>query len=59
VSLRTMKTIWLFPPVSVRVEESKINSDVALEGTCHEAETAQFPQSARFVVESVKHAGLV
>ena len=44
-SLRTMKVIWLFPPVSVRVSRAMYTPETAVVGTVHEADCAQLPQS--------------
>ena len=59
-SSRTTKTMWLAWPAfapSSRTTFAKYIPDVALAGTLHEAETAQFPQSMSPVAESLRQAG--
>ncbi len=43
--MRTTNTMWLAPPVSVRVNRAMYTPDTAVDGTTHDADTAQFPQS--------------
>ena len=56
-SLRTMNTMWLAPPVSVRTTLAKYTPEVAFAGTVQEPETAQLPQSMRPLAACVRQFG--
>src|SRR5215471_4705354 len=59
-SLRTTNGIRLLPPVSLRTKWARYKPDTALDGTVHEADTAQLPQSMSPVgAVSFLHAGWV
>ena len=61
VSLRTTKTMWLLSPAiglaSSRTRWAMYTPETALDGTVHEADTAQLPQSISPVEDWVIHAG--
>ena len=45
------------PPVSSRVNNAKYTPDTADDGTSHDADSSQFPQSVKPVGASNRHAG--